>query len=441
MSDSSVGPADPPDDLGHHPQTHDNPDSALPPAFRRLLLASGTSYLGDGVYLAAMPLLAAALTKEPFALSLVTAAALVPWLLFGLIGGTLVDRWDRRRIMWLSDLGRAALLAALVLAITTGHAALGLVIAVAFLLGIGQIFFDTASAAYLPQLLDRDLVRLRRANTLKRGAQTATNDFAGPPLGSALFSLGQAVPLLVDAVSFVVSGLLVRSLPKQPTPTVNKESLLAEARTGATYVFGNRVLLGLALRFGIGNLAFAAGDAVLVLFARERLGIGSTGFGFLLATQAVGGLAGTFLAGVLGKRMRMGHALTATATVEALAQLSLGLATGSVHAGISLATSGAAMSATMVLVPSVSQAMVPPHLTGRVTATNRMVGVGAAPVGALLGGWLASTAGLPAPFIAGAAVLAVMTVLVTALTSSDNIDEALRAAEEEVPKPRKGDEP
>ncbi|MDH6111507.1 MFS family permease [Kitasatospora sp. MAP12-15] len=404
----------------------------MPPAFTRLWTASAVSSLGDGVYLAALPLLAASLTPNPLALSLVTAAAMLPWLMFGLLGGALVDRWDRRRTMWITDLSRAALLAIPILAVAFNRASLPLLIGVAFLLGCGQIFFDTASSAYLPQLLDRDLTKLRRANTLKQGAQTTANDFAGPPLGSALFVLARAVPLGLDALSFLVSALLIRTLPTQPVPVSSaRRSLLADARAGAAYVFGNRVLLGLALRFGVGNLAFAGGEAVLVLFAHQRLHIGDSGYGILLATQAVGGLAGTAFAGVLGSRLNTGHALTVTAAVEAAAQLGLGFSTGLVTAGLSLAVCGAAMSATMVIVPSVSQAIVPPELTGRVSATNRMLGVGAAPVGALLGGWLASVAGLRAPFLVGAVVLVAMTALVALLTGGNRIEEALEAARAE----------
>ncbi|MFJ4816068.1 MFS transporter [Streptomyces sp. NPDC088801] len=404
----------------------------LPPAFSRLWFASALSSLGDGVYIAALPLFAVSLTTDPFALSLVTAASLLPWLPFGLLGGALVDRWDRRRVMWISDVARAALLSGLVVAAAMGAASLQLLIAVAFALGIGQIFFDTASSAYLPQLLDRDLPSLRRANTLKQGAQTATSEFAGPPLGGLLFALGRAVPLAFDALSFLLSGWLIRKLPAQPVaPVKERRSLWRDARDGAAYVFGNRILLGLALRFAVGNLAFSGGEAVLVLYAHHTLGIGNSGFGFLLATQAVGGLVGTALAGLLGSRMKTGHALTVTAAVESVAQLCLGLSGGPVTAGISMAVCSAAMSATMVLVPSVSQAIVPAHLTGRVSATNRMLGVGAAPLGALLGGWLATVAGLRAPFVAGAIVLAVMTVLVAVLTGADRIDDALRKAREE----------
>lgn len=96
---------------------------------------------------------------------MVASAALLPWLFFGLIGGALVDRWDRRRTMWITDLLRAVLLAIPALAAVLHLLSIPLLVAVAFLLGTGQIFFDSAGSAYLPQLLGRDLELLQQANS------------------------------------------------------------------------------------------------------------------------------------------------------------------------------------------------------------------------------------------------------------------------------------
>ncbi|WP_232247444.1 MFS transporter [Kitasatospora azatica] len=406
------------------------PRPTLPAAFHRLWAASAASSLGDGVYLAALPLLAAGLTQDPLTLGLVTSAALAPWFFFGLIGGALVDRWDRRRTMWLTDLCRAALLAIPALAIGLGFASIPLLIAVAFLLGIGQILFDTASSAYLPQLLDRDMTLLQKANARAMGARTVAADFAGPPAGSALFVLGRALPFGLDAVSFLASSLLIRTLPSRPVPPREAgPSLWAEAKVGASYLLRDKVLLGLALRPAIGNLAFVGADAILVLFAHQLLHLGDLGYGVLLASQAAGGLLGAALAHRLGAWLGTGGALTATALLEAVALVALGLSGNPFVAGLALALLGAAMGATMVLAPSVSQALIPAELAGRVGATRRLMAVGAAPIGALLGGWLATAAGLRAPFLAGAVLLASTAVLSLTLASNRRISEALAAAE------------
>ncbi|MEU6852985.1 MFS transporter [Actinacidiphila alni] len=404
----------------------------LPPAFLRLWAASGVSGLGDGVYLAALPLLASSLTHDPFTLSLVAATALVPWLLFGLIGGALVDRWDRRRTMWTVDAGRAVLLAVPVVAAAFDVLSIPLLVGVAFLLGTGQLLFDTAAQAYIPELLSREPAGLRVANSRLQATTSAGEGFVGPPTGSVLFTIGRAVPFALDALSFALSAILIRTLPAGPKAAeatkAARAGIWAEARAGASYVFHHRVLLGLALRPAIGNIAFMAGEGVLVLFAHERLHISSSGYGLLLACEAVGGLAGSTFAGRIGERLGTGGALTATAAVEGLALLGFAVSPGAVPAGCCLAVLGAAMGATMVLGATVRQSIVPAELMGRVTAVTRLLAVSAAPLGALLGGFLASSYGLRAPFLVGSALLMAMTFVTASLTTNHRVEEALAAA-------------
>ncbi|MEU1394387.1 MULTISPECIES: MFS transporter [unclassified Nonomuraea] len=405
-------------------------DVAKPPSgFGRLWTAQTVSSLGDGVTHAALPLLALTVTRDPMALAAVTAAGTLPWLLFGMLGGALVDRWDRRRTMWIADMARAALLATAAAAAALDVLSAGLLAAVAFLLALGGLFFDTAATAYLPDLLGRDPVLLQRANSRLRGAQTAASGFAGPPAGSALLALGRAVPLFTDAVSFALSALLVRSLPAVPRPAAGaRASLLRQARAGASYVFRDRLLLGLALRPAVGNIAFVAVETVLALFAQERLGIGAFGFGLLLTAEATGGLLGAGIAAFLGRRLGTGTALTCTATVEGLAVLGLAAAPNPYVAGLALAVCGAGMGATMVLAPSLRQAVVPGHLMGRVTSTSRMLAMCAAPFGAVLGGWLATTYDLRTPLYTAGGLLLAMTAVTATMTSNRRVEKALRDA-------------
>jgi MFS family permease len=401
----------------------------LPPAFSRLWAASGVSGLGDGVYMAALPLLAASLTHDPFTLSVVAATALLPWLMFGLLGGALVDRLDRRRTMFTVDAVRAVLLALPVAAAALGVLSIPLLIGVAFLLGTGQLLFDTAAQAYIPHLLDRDPAGLQAANSRLQGTTSATEGFVGPPAGSLLFALGRSVPFAVDALSFAVSAALIRTLPPAPpAPRAAKASLWSEARAGASYLFRNRLLLGMALRPAVGNIAFMAGEGVLVLFAHDRLHISSSGYGLLLAAQAVGGLLGSTLTGQVRARLGAGTALTCTAVVEAVALLGFGLSPNAVVAGLALAVLGAAMSITMVIGATLRQAIVPPELTGRVTAVTRLLAVSAAPLGAVLGGWLAGAEGLRAPFLAGSGLLLAMTAVTATLTTDRRVEAALAQA-------------
>lgn len=401
----------------------------VPTGFGRLWTAQTVSSFGDGVSQAALPLLALTLTRNPMALAVITAAGTLPWLLFGLLGGALVDRWDLRRIMWITDAARALLLAIPAAAAALDMLSVPLLAAVAFLLGLGGLFFDTAATAYLPDLLGRDPALLERANSRLHGTQTAASGFTGPPAGSALLALGRAFPLLTDAVSFAFSALLVRTLPAAPRPVPQAgESLLRQARAGASYVFRDRLLLGLALRPAVGNIAFLAVETVLALFARERLGVEPFGFGLLLTAEATGGLIGAAIASFLGRRLGTGTALTWTAAVEGLAILGLAAAPNPYIGGLALAACGAGMGATMVLGPSLRQAIVPAHLMGRVASTSRMLALCAAPFGAFLGGWLATAYDVRTPLYAAAGLLLTMTAVTSTMTSNRRVEEALRAA-------------
>lgn len=406
-----------------------SPVTKLPTGFGRLWTAQTVSSLGDGVMHAALPLIALTLTQDPMALAVVTAAGTLPWLLFGVLGGALVDRWDRRRTMWIADVARAVLLAVPAGAAALDALSIPLLAAVAFLLALCGLFFDTAATAYLPDLLGRDPTLLERANARLRGAQTAMSGFAGPPAGSALLMLGRAVPLLADAVSFALSAVLVRSLPAVPRPAPQaRESLLRQARAGASYVFRDRLLLGLALRPAVGNVAFLAVETVLALFAHDRLGISTFGFGLLLTAEATGGLLGAGIASFLGRRLGTGAALTCTATVEGLAILGLAAAPNPYVAGLALAVCGTGMGATMVLGPSLRQTVVPAHLMGRVASTSRMLAMCAAPFGAFLGGWLATADGVRTPLFAAGGLLLAMTAVTATMTSNRRVEAALRAA-------------
>jgi MFS family permease len=411
-----------------------SPSAALPAGFHRIWSASAVSALGDGIYLSALPLLAVALTRNPVMLGVLQACALLPWLLFGLIGGALVDRWDRRRTMWIADLCRFVLVAGTALLVSRGEAGIALLCATAFLLAVGEIFFDTAATAYQRELLGRDPVTLQRANARLQATQQSGTGFVGPPLGSFLFALGRAIPLCGDAFSFLFSSMTIRSMPRTPKQApAPRGSLLKDAKQGAAYLVGNPLLLGLSLRPAVGNFAFMAGNAVLVLFVRDTLHLGTTAYGVYLTADAAGAMAGTAIAGRLAARLGIGGTLTLTAVVEALGLLAVGLAPDAWAAGAGEVVVGLGIGTTTVLGPSLRQSIVPDELMGRVTAAARMIGLSAGPLGAVFGGWLAHVAGLRAPFVVGAGILAAMTLVAARLTNNSRVQAALAAAAAQAP--------
>ncbi|WP_020661015.1 MFS transporter [Amycolatopsis benzoatilytica] len=402
----------------------------MPRSFGRLWTAATISSVGDGATAAALPLMAVVLDSDPLVVSLVTVAVFAPYPLAGLFAGALVDRWDRRRTMWVADAGRAALLALTVVAGMLGWLSIPVLLAVAFLLGSAGLFFDVAAQAYLPDLLDRDQTLLRRANGYLRGGSSAGGQFAGPPAGSFLFAAGRMLPFAADALSFVASAVLIRTLPRTPVPERDPgRSVWADAKEGFGYVLKDKLLLGLSLRPAVGNLAFGAFGAVLVLFAQGELKLHSAGFGLLLSAEAAGGLLGAMvLAGPVEKLLGTGTALTVTALVEGGATLAFGLARDPWFAGAMFAVLGCAMGTTMVLGASLRQVIVPARLMGRVAAATRLVGASAAPLGAVLGGWLAAQAGLRVPYLAASGVLVSMTLVTITMTSNKRVEAALARA-------------
>jgi hypothetical protein len=224
----------------------------LGPGYHRLWSAAAISTLGDGIFLAALPLLAATLSRDPLRVSLVAFAGWLPWLLFGLLSGALVDRWDRRRMMWTVDAVRFVVVGALGVAVLAGWATIPLLAVVGFLLGVGQTLFDNPAQSLIPTLVSRDTQRLERANSQLYGAQTVSQNFAGPPAGGALFALAASVPFLTDAVSFAASSTLIATIrggsfaAQRPDGTDGADevrvSLRADIAEGLRWLLGHRPL-------------------------------------------------------------------------------------------------------------------------------------------------------------------------------------------------------
>jgi MFS family permease len=371
--------------------------------------AAAISTAGDGVFLAALPLLAATLSRDPLRVSLVTFAGWLPWLLFGLISGALVDRLDRRQVMWTVDTIRFALVGVLGVAVLAGWASIPLLATVGFVLGVGQTLFDNAAQSLIPALVGRDPKRLERANSQLYGAQTVSQRFVGPPAGGFLFALAAWVPFLVDAVSFAASATLIATIRGSFAPRRAADrpraSLRAEIAEGLRWLLAHRLLRALAVMVGLMNLATMAGQAILVLLAQEKLGLGSAGYGLLLAGLAVGGLLGSLAATRLSRRVGTATLLVGAVMVRAGAQLVLGIASNALLAGAMLAVAGATGAIFNVVGVSLRQAIVPDPLIGRVVSAFRMLGYGAVPLGALLGGVAGRILGVRAPFLLGAAIL------------------------------------
>ena len=398
-----------------------------------------------------MPLLASTVTRDPLALAVVSTAAWLPWLLVGLLTGALVDRWDRRTVMWRVDAVRAAVVGVLVALIVSGRVSIPLLAALAFVLGVGQTLYENATQAIVPAVVGRDPARLARANSQLGAAQTGGKELAGPPLGGVLFTVAPWAPFLLDAVSFGVGAALIaairgrfrparapsagRSLlsgargarrPEAPT------RLRAEIAEGLRWVWRSRVIRTLAVMAGVVNAVYGAGLAVMVLYAQDVLGLDALGYGLLLAAVAVGVLPGSLIAPWLARTVPTAPLLVGGIAAVAVLQAAFGLAPVVWVAVAAEVLAGVVYIVFDVAQISLRQELVPDRLIGRVLSAARLVGYGAIPAGTLLGGLAARALGLRAPFILGGLVLAVLAVVSARVLTTTAVEEARAMASGDV---------
>ena len=403
--------------------------------FARLWAASAVSNVGDGVYGTALPLLAATLTRDPLLVSVVSFAEWLPWLLFGLLSGALLDRWDRRRVMWTVDAARFAVVGGLAVAVLLDRAGIALLATVGFLLGTGQTLVDTGAHSILPALVSRDPQRLERANGRLVGTQVVAQELAGPPAGGFLFSVATWIPFAVDAVSFAAGSALVAGIRGRFGPaaaelgdTGRRTTLLAEIAEGLRWLVGHRVLRATAGMVAVVNLLASGGSAVMVLFAQEKLGLNAVGFGLLLSGSAVGGVVGSVVAARLARAVGTAAIVTWTMVLSALAYLVFGLSTGPWLAGAMFGLVGFFTVVFNVVLGSLRQALSPDRLLGRVISAFRLFSYGSVPLGSLLGGLVARTFGLRAPFVVAGVVIPVTALLCLPAINARTIADARRAA-------------
>lgn len=381
--------------------------------YHKLWVATAASTLGDGVYLSALPLLAARLTRDPLQVAVVDASSWLPWLLFGLLSGAMVDRQDRRQVMWQVDTSRFVVVAALAVAVVADWVSIPMLAIVGFLLGIGQTLFDSAAQSIIPALLSHDERKLERANSQMIGTQQVGERLAGPPLGGFLFSLANAMPFALDALSFLASSVLIVAVrgrfvaERAGAPT----SLRSDIAEGLRWLLGHRLFRTMAAMVSVTNLSLSASFAILVLYAQDELGLASVGFGLLLASRAVGGVLGSVAATRASRFFGVGTVFIGALLIAAGGLVVIGITSNPWVASGAMVVEGLVFAIFTVVSISLRQAVVPDALMGRVVAANRLAALGSIPLGSILGGVLGHTFGLRSPFLLGAAALAAAALL------------------------------
>jgi len=393
--------------------------------YRWLLASSWTTNLGDGIAVAAGPLLVATLTDDPFLIALAALARWAPPLVFGLWAGVLSDRHDRRRIVMIADGSRAVLLAVLSVAVLTGQATAVGALVVLTLLTVAEVFADNTSATLMPMLVGRDDLALGNAR-LQTGFLTL-NQLAGPPIGAALFAAGQAWPFVTQAV-LVLAGVVLVSrvvLPAHSGPAGASGGVRREIAEGFRWTVRHPAVRTLVLTILIFNVTFGAAWSVLVLYATQRLGLGAIGFGLLTTVSAVGGLIGTGIYGWLTRRVSLGNVMRAGLIIETLTHLALAVTRTAWVALTIFLVFGAHAFIWGTTSVTVRQRAVPTHLQGRVGSVNTICVYGGLVVGSTIGGALATHYGVTAPFWFAFAGSAVFVLLLwgqlTAIAHSDDL--------------------
>ncbi len=266
-------------------------------SFRWLLSATVINNVGDGIAIAAGPLLVASQTRDPFLVSMALLSQYLPVLLFGVVGGVAADRFDRRRMVVVVDLARAVVLLALVATIVSGTVNIALVLLVLFLLGTAETFADSASSTLLPGLVAREDLGI--ANSRMQAAFLLTNQLVAPPVGAFLFAAGMALPFAANAAAFALGAVLIASRHERKDRAGARSSFRADMSEGMRWLVAHPPMRTLALTILTFNVTYGAAWAVLVLYAIERLGMNEVGFGLLTTAVALGGIIGIVLYGWL----------------------------------------------------------------------------------------------------------------------------------------------
>lgn len=361
-----------------------------------LLSATGIAITGQGMALTAAPLLAADLSRNPLAVSAVTAATYAAVLFLGLPAGALVDRWPLRRVMVATDLLRFVLLATFALLTFGGFASIWLLIAVVFLVGVGNSFFDPAAQAAIPAVVGREPAALAKANGKLWALDTFGRGLAGPPLGAITFAAAAALPFGVQGVAFLASALLLTRLgePRPPVERPEQPSLRAEISDGVRFLVRHAQLRTLTLGMASFNFGYNVAFAPLVLFVQDRLALGSLGFGILIAVAAVGGIAGGWIGTHLPTTVSALRVYEVALAVQALAWLGVAFGRQPLIAALGMFCIGLVATVVSVVGGSARQLLTPDDRLGRVVAATRVVGIGSAGIGALVGGAIARTTGV-----------------------------------------------
>lgn len=394
--------------------------------FAKLWTAAAFSNLADGVGRVAVPLIATTLTRDPLAISAITALAFLPWLVFGLPAGMIVDRFDRRWIMAIANTIRGLAAVGLAILTATGSITVWWLFAGVLIFGLGETLFDNATNAIVPTVVPRR--GLDRANGFLQAAQITIDNFVSAPIGGVLFAVSLALPLWVGASGYLVPIALALLLPLSAARPLRgggePEAAGAGAATDApasvsarealAYLRGHRFLRRMVLFTCVVGSAFSFAQAPIFLYFLDELSVDPAAIGFVTAGIGLGALLGSLIASRLVARFGRGRVMLSANVVAALGLFGVWLGPEVITGTIAYGVMACAVSIWNVPWGALRQAIIPGQLFGRVLGIIRSLTWGIFPFATLLGGWVAR-ADLRLPFLIAAAVTIAATILAARL--------------------------
>lgn len=389
--------------------------AGMGPAFNRMWAASVISNLSDGILIAAAPLLAISLTDSTVLISAIGAMVMLPWLLFAIPIGVLVDRIDRRFILAGANATRSAVVGVLAVLIATHHVSIYWLLVASFVIGVCEVAADTTSQSLIPQILEEK--NFEKGNSRLQISETVIQGFVGAPISGFIYAIAIALPFFINSVGLAVAALLAFSIPIKYLQDVRKDEIekekkkfVADMKFGIWYLYNEKVLCRLVLTTASIGVCYSMGTATMVLFIIKELELPKQLFGVILTIQSLGAISGAFMAPRLSKKFGRSTVMTFGITSSSAVLLLQGFSPN-IYIFVALATFGAfAVSQWNILLMATYQTVIPTELYGRIHGTRRTLVWGMMPVGSLLGGVLAHYS-LRLPMFVGGTIATTLALL------------------------------
>ena len=427
-------------------------------SYWKLWLATAISNLGDGVSMVAYPWLASAVTRSPILIAAAGFASRLPWLIFTLHAGVLTDRFDRRKLIVGMDFLRGILtifvgvivvlnkdsLPSLndltsITDLKTNWALYSTLVVTAFLFGLAEVLRDNSAQTLMPSVVDQE--NLERANSRMWSAESLTNSFIGPPLGSLLIGIAIFLPFFFDAFSFFIAVALIASLagsfrPIEKDAPSEKINFTVEIREGFDWLWAHPLLRPMAIILGCMNGLGTMVGAVYILFAQEVLHTTVFIFAILGTAGAIGGTIGGFFAPKVSARLGSGPSLALAMAAAPIGNLIVGLTSSWQVVWVVTAVETFVAILWNTITVSLRQSIIPPALLGRVNSVYRFFAWGSIPIGVFVGGGLVTAmthmvsreSALRAPYLISVALGLILWALAAPRLTTARIEAARQSA-------------